>query len=218
VSESTKIIEYLVLFEKNLRHLMNEYSNIFHKEIHIYIATLKRISIFIILSFYFTVTAARAENLQPDVMQLDPMWSFENGELEKFLITFLQIYEFYGTVSNKEPKNPNFLFVSGDDYIRDQSMNLEKVGKFFPRFNQEIAEYFKGNSESCLVFRLKLDRVDTVIGISDTEKEDIEASNECVLEALSFFVGDNVYPQVKGNDFEETSRNLIDFLRSKYNG
>ncbi|MCK7612464.1 hypothetical protein [Roseibium sediminicola] len=73
--------------------------------------------------------------------------------------------------------------------------------------------YFKGTSDSCLVFKVPAKGLTSVVGVNDTKNSKGNENQECVIQAISLFLGEDVYSDIEGDKLEATGRNFIEYLQ-----
>ncbi|MEM5585966.1 hypothetical protein WNZ15_26170 [Roseibium sp. AS2] len=150
-----------------------------------------------------------------DVKPINPVWSVDEDYIRNFLISMIRVYSFYGEVKEK-PNSSDFIFVSGDHYLKEGKMNLQKVAKFFPDLRPEVALKFQGESDFCLIIKLQNENLVRIVGINDSSAGDRPQNLSCVLQVFAYKLTENKDFLLSGNSVEGKARNFIDLLREKY--
>ncbi|MCK7614793.1 hypothetical protein [Roseibium sediminicola] len=140
----------------------------------------------------------------------------EEEQVQSFMKSVVQVYLLYGEYSTELDGFPNLLFLSGSGFLLDGAINLEKVQEFLPGMTQEDADFFRGDSDSCLVVSLPLKEFDVVLGVNDTSNSSQDMNFRCVLDAVSFFLDADSHQSIDGDSVRAYFRNLIDALKARY--
>lgn len=164
----------------------------------------------------FTSTGIGAEKKSGSIRPISASGHIEDEHVQSFMKSVIQVYLLYGDYSTELDGAPNFLFLSGPDFLIDGAINLEKAQDFFPGMTQEEADYFRGESDSCLVISLPLKEFDVVLGVNDTAKSSEDMNFRCVLDAVSFFLDVDSHKTIDGDSVREYFRNLINALNARY--
>ncbi|MCV0426753.1 MAG: hypothetical protein K5905_14920 [Roseibium sp.] len=163
--------------------------------------------------------SAVAEDYRASEQRIRPIYpsgSIESEEVENFSRMMIQVYTFYGRLLDPADNRPNFIFLSGDGFIDEGKIRLSKIKKFFPGMTQEEADFFSGESNSCLVFKLPLSDAEITVGINDTQSGTQPMNLHCFLDALAFFLDEEGYEGLRGETVREHARNIIDTLVDRF--
>lgn len=146
---------------------------------------------------------------------IQPIYSVEDIYVRDFAKSMLQVFLFYGELSDSKASSPNFIFISGGDYLIDGKLNIEKMKEYFPEITNEEVEEFSGGNTYCLVFELPLADAEVTVGVNDTESARQDLNYSCFLDTLAFFIGKDRSLEMHGDSVREYARNIIDELRSR---
>lgn len=164
------------------------------------------------ISFFLENPAAASEETNR-LKPIQPIYSVEEIHIRDFAKSMIQVFLFYGELGDPKATPPNFIFISGADYLVDGKLNLDKIKEFFPEMTKEEVEEFSGGNAACLVFELPLADAEVTVGVNDTKIATKDLNYRCFLDTLSFFIGKEKSPALYGDSIREYARNIIDELR-----